>query len=608
MNLRLSNITGTLTRALKLIWMSSPSLALWHSLLAFVLALLPLLSLLALKKIVDSASLLYKSGALEEATLLSSLHLYSSNATMATLIHWTLLAVFCLVTSAFLKIAVSWISEFHSIAVTDEVYRKLHATLTNADFAFFENPDDQNNLYLAREQAVSRPMQIIRSMNRLIQSATSLIGGLIILFSLVPLLPLLLCLSAIPGMYLKLIRSRHFFQWRRQLIPKERECSYFHSIMTSNEGAKEIRLYGHADFCQDKFQKARDYLKVKRKTWRKAVLRYDLAGMSIGFAAAGAALLWLLEHTLTGTLTIGTFVLCIQALRRGQGVITTISETIASLLEDSIFLQSYEELINRKPRICAPKNPAPLPVPLKKGIDFENVSFTYQGSASPALCNVSLSLQPGQRIALAGSNGAGKSTLIKLLCRLYEPSAGRILVDGTDLKYIDPVKWRRQIGVLFEDFNTYQLSAEDNIRIGHPDFQQDDPHIARAADSAGLSACIKSWPHGLKTLLGRWLHDGIEPSMGQWQKLALARTFLRPASIYLLDEPTSALDGIAQKEMLESLKILSEGRLTLFTSHRSLPIGMADRVVLLENGRVTVDTTTEKISNNDVFKGLFKQD
>ena len=607
MNLRFSNITGTLSRAMKLIWMSSPSLALWHSLLTIVQAALPLISLLALKQIVDSATLLFKSDALQGVTLISSFELYGSNPDFTTLANWSLLAVSALVIAAFLKIAISWISEFHSIAVTDEVYRKLHATLTTTDFAFFENPDDQNDLYLAREQAVSRPMRIIRGINRLIQSATSLTGGLIILFSFAPLLPLLLCASVIPGMFLKLKRSQHFFKWRKTLIPKERECSYFHNVMTSNEGAKEIRLYGHSDLCQERFQKARDFLKGQRTAWRKIVLKYDLAAMAISFIIAGAALLWLFNQTLTGALSIGTLVLCIQALRRGQSVIATISETVASLLEDSIFLQSYEELINRTPSISRPQDPKPAPTPIKKGIVFESVSFTYQGSNTPALQNVSFTLNINERIALAGANGAGKSTLIKLLCRLYDPTSGRILIDDTDIRDIDPDIWRNQIGVLFQDFNTYQLSVEDNIRIGFPNCEPGSPYIEEAADQAGLTPFIKRWPQGIKTLLGRWLHDGIEPSMGQWQKIALARAFLRPANIYLLDEPTSALDGAAQKETLKSLKNLSQGKLTLFTSHRSLPIGLADRVILLENGEISADTTPEKIADNTNFKELFER-
>ena len=375
--------------------------------------------------------------------------------------------------------------------------------------------------------------------------------------------------------------------------------------MTANEGAKEIRLYGHAAFCQERFQKARDTLKAKRREWRMVVLKYDLAGLLSGFLIAVAAVLWLLDRTLSERMSIGTLVLCIQALRRGQGVITSISMAMAALLEDSIFLQSYEELTNRRALVRAPEQPQTPPSPITRGIVFEKVTFAYQGCSEPALKNVSLTLNVNERIALAGANGAGKSTLIKLLCRLYDPSEGRILVDGVDIRQFDPDEWRGRIGVLFQDFNTYQLSVEENIRIGHPAFTAEAPEIPEAADEAGLTPVIGKWPKGLKTLLGRWLHDGIEPSTGQWQKIALARAFLRPADLYLLDEPTSALDGAAQREALESLVKLSRGKLTLFTSHRTLPAGLAERVILLENGEVIADAAPEEIAKRPEFSQLF---
>ncbi len=606
MKISLSTLTATLSRAVRLIWLSTPALALWHAGLTVVQAALPLISLLALKQIIDTASTLFNKGALAGLSLSTAADLYAANPAFRSLLLWSLLAAACTVIAAFLKIAIAWVAEFHTLAVTDAVYRKLHLTLIRADFAFFENPDDQNHLYLAREQALSRPMRIIGGLSQLIQSITGLAGALIILMSFAPLLPLILGLSVIPTLYFKFNRSRRFFEWRRNLIPLERQAAYFHSIMTENEGAKEIRLYGHGALCQERFQRARDGLKAQRSAWRKFVLGYDAAAMAIGFIVLCGALLLLLDRTLQGALTVGALVICIQSIRRGQSVVTVISSAISSLLEDSIFLQSYEELINRAPLIRPPACPAAVPCPLQSGIVFENVSFSYQGTSTPALRNISLTLRVNERIALAGSNGAGKSTLIKLLCRLYDPTEGRILVDGRELRDFDPDEWRAQIGVLFQDFNTYQLSAEDNIRIGHPAIPADDPLIATAAAHAGLTPLIREWPHGIKTPLGRWLHDGIEPSMGQWQKIALARAFLRPASLYLLDEPTSALDGAAQRETLAALTQLSQNRLTLFTSHRSLPVGLADRIILLSGGSVAADGTPASLAADPEFRKLFE--
>ncbi|MDA3924773.1 MAG: ABC transporter ATP-binding protein [Kiritimatiellae bacterium] len=606
MKSRLTNITATLSRAIRLIWLSSPVLALWHALLTIIQATLPLISLIATGQIINHAKNLYGKGDLAGLSLSTAADLYAENPEFRTLVLWSLLLASCIIITAFLKIAIAWISEFHSIAVTDTVYKKMHQTLIKADYAFFENSDDQNDLYMAREQAISRPVRIISGLNQLIHSFTGLAGALAILFSLAPLLPLILCISVIPNLYFKFKRSRRFFEWRKNLIPLERKAAYFHTIMTGNEGAKEIRLYGHGELCQKRFQHARDKLKAQRAAWRKFVLAYDASALIVGFIVISGALFILLDKTLQGAISVGSLYICIQAIRRSQSVISVISSSVASLLEDSMFLQSYEELINRTPLIKKPAAPEPVPHPLKTGIVFENVSFSYQGTATPALSNISLTLNNNERIALAGSNGAGKSTLIKLLCRLYDPTEGRILVDGTDLRDFDPDLWRKQIGVLFQDFNSYQFSVADNIRIGHPAFNAEDPAIKTAADDAGLTLFIKKWPHGLRTLLGRWLHNGIEPSTGQWQKIALARAFLRPASLYLLDEPTSALDGAAQRETLSSLAKLSKGKLTIFTSHRTLPVGLADRVILLSDGSVAADGTPDQLNTSTEFKKLFE--
>ena len=207
---------------------------------------------------------------------------------------------------------------------------------------------------------------------------------------------------------------------------------------------------------------------------------------------------------------------------------------------------------------------------------------------------------------LAGANGAGKSTLVKLLCRLYDPDAGRILVDGIDLRDLDPAAWRSRIGALFQDFNQYQFTAAENIWIGNPQTPIGSPALERAARDAGMATLLASWPQGLRTLLGRWLHDGIEPSIGQWQKIALARAFLRPASLYILDEPTSALDGNAQRETLETLTRLSRGKIALFASHRHLTPGIADRVLLLDDGVLAADATPAALAADSRYTSLFE--
>lgn len=606
MTSRFSIFSATLSRAVRLIWLSDSRLAFWHTALTVLQALLPLGALLALKQAIDGATRLFHSAPRAPFSLAAAADLFAGDPAFRTLVLWLFFGAVCLFLTACVRLLVNWVSEFHALAVTDRVYDLLHGTLLRADYTFFENPDDQNRLYMAREQALSRPMRVLSGLGQLIYSLTGLGGILIILVGFSPLLPPLLLLAAIPVLFFKLDRTRRFYDWRKSLTPLEREAAYFHSVMTDNAGAKEIRLYGHGDFCLTRFAAARAKLKEERVAWRRYVLTREAAGLFIGLLVSGLILLWMTGRLLGGTLTVGALVLCVQAVQRGQNALTSLLNAIAALFEDALFLQSFEELLRQPATLAAPAHPKPVPDPITRGITFENVSFTYPGANGPALRDLSFTLRPGERVVLAGANGAGKSTLVKLLCLLYTPDAGRILVDGTDLRDLDPAAWRSRIGALFQDFNHYQLTAAENIWIGHPQIPPDSPALERAARDAGMAQLLTSWPKGLKTLLGRWLHDGIEPSIGQWQKIALARAFLRPASLYILDEPTSALDGPSQREALETIARLSRGKIALFASHRHLTQDTADRVLLLADGSLAADAPPAALAADPRYASLFE--
>jgi len=585
-----SILPSTFLRALRLIWLSDRRLALWHTLLTVLQALLPLGALLALKHVIDGATRLLASSAHTAFSLSAAVDTFAHDPSFRRLVFWIFFGAVCLFLSAGARLLVNWVTEFHALAVTDRVYELLHDSLLRADFAFFENSDDQNRLYMAREQALSRPARVLAEMGQILYGLAGLIGVLAILSRFSPLLPLLLAVAALPVLFFKLNRTRRFYDWRKSLTPLEREAAYFHSVMTDNAGAKEIRLYGHGDFCRVRFADARAKLKEERIAWRRFVLTREAAGLLVGLLITGLILLWLTERLLAGAITVGALVLCIQTVQRGQSSITTLINAVAALFEDTLFLQSFEELLRQPVSVGAPARPRPVPDAIARGIVFENVTFTYPGASAPALSHLSLTLSAGERVVLSGPNGAGKSTLVKLLCRLYDPDSGRILVDGIDLRALDPAAWRSRIGAIFQDFNHYQITVAENIRIGHPSTPPDSPAIERAARDAGMAPLLASWPHGLQTLLGRWLHNGIEPSIGQWQKIALARAFLRPAALYILDEPTSALDSASQQETLEALARLSQGKIALFTSHRQLTPGTADRLIVLENGALVSDT------------------
>ncbi len=582
MTRELSILPATFSRAVRLIWLSDRRLARCHAAVTALQALLPLGAALCLKQVIDAAAEVLRAAPGQNLSFTALLERFSADRGLRLFALWALVFALCLALSAALRVLSSWVAEFHALAVTERVYGLLHDTLARADYAFFENPDDQNRLHMAREEALTRPARVLSGLGQILHSLTGLAGAMVILAGISLWLPALLALAALPPLCFKLNRARRFYEWRKNLAPLEREAAYFHSVLSDNAGAKDVRLYQHGDFCRGRFSAARARLREERLAWRRYVLTREAAGMAAGLIVTGLCLLWATGRLLEGAFTIGALVLCVQAVQRGQSAIAALLGACAGLFEDALFLQSFEELLHQPSRICAPSNPAPVPDRITRGIVFEKVSFAYPGTGRAVLKNLSCEMLPGERVFLAGANGTGKSTLIKLLCRLYDPSGGRILVDGVDLREFDPSAWRAKVGALFQDFNSYQLTARENIWIGHTRTAPDAPQIARAAQDAGLDSLLDRWPQGLQTLLGRWLHDGVEPSAGQWQKLALARVFLRPALLYVLDEPASALDNNARGELFETMRRRGGDRIILFTSHRDLTPGQADRVITLE--------------------------
>jgi ATP-binding cassette subfamily B protein len=320
---------------------------------------------------------------------------------------------------------------------------------------------------------------------------------------------------------------------------------------------------------------------VKRRS------RNEWITQSVGTLATFGALAYIANQTVHGTLTIGDLVMYYQAFQRGQAYLQNVVSGLASLYEDSLFLTNLYEFLDLQPRIVEPSTPRPLAIPLRQGITFEHVRFSYGASDQTVLDDITLTIRPGEHIALVGANGAGKTTLVKLLCRLYDPSAGRITLDGVDLREFDTTDLRRQISVVFQDYAHYQLSARENIWLGNTALPPDGGTIAAAAQAAGADALIDSLPHGYDTRLGNWFDDGHELSIGQWQKIALARAFFRDAQIIVLDEPTSALDAAAEYEVFQQFRHLATRRTTILISHRFSTVRMADRIYMLANGRIT---------------------
>lgn len=579
MTSRRDTLPSAMWRALRLVWRSSPRLTLANLLLTPLLAVLPPLALYLLKRVVDATAEIWAAGA---RTALSDWRPLSGLILCAGVL---------LVAGIFVRAALAWFGQALQFVVDDRVRGELHARLLSFDIEFFENHERLNHLFLARDQALQRPMHMVNGLLQLMRGITSAAGILALLGAFRWWLPPMLLAGAMPGVALRLRRARKFYLLRKEFAPLEREASYFDRVLSGGGQMKELRVYGHGSYFRERFQSLRRQVRAAQLRWRLFVLGGGVMAQLVGLAVVAAALALLARDLLAGVATLGALAMCVQGINRGHGALSGVVGGLISLYEDALFLQGYEELMAHPVAIVAPARPRPVPPRLREGITFEHVSFSYPGASKLVLDDVSFTLRPGESLALVGGNGSGKSTLVKLLCRLYDPTAGAIRADGVDLREFDPASWRKVLGVLFQDFGAYPLTARENVWFGNMAGDAAGPEIAAAALRAGADSLVNGLPRGWETRLGRAFADSVELSFGQWQRLALARAFARDSALFIMDEPTSALDGQAQRVLMARLDDWKRGRGVLLVSHDPAAVRSADRVIVLVSGRVAEQGT-----------------
>ena len=438
----------------------------------------------------------------------------------------------------------------------------------------------------ARRQADTSALSIVNSTLQMVQQVITLISLVVLLVRFSPWLAVIVFVSAIPSFLSQSQYAERAFRAVSRRAPESRLLNYLEMLLTGNDTIKEIKLFGLGEPLLKRYQElfTKFYLEdraiAQRRTW---------AGLGWGLLSNLAyygSYAWIVLRTIAGSITLGDMTMFLGIFRQSQSSIRSLLDSLNRLYESNLYLDNLLDYLKLQPVLMAPADGIIAPAPIRQGIEFRNVSFRYPGSDTFVLRNINLHIQPGERIALVGLNGAGKTTLIKLLTRLYDPTDGQILLDGVDLREYDLTSLHQRFGVIFQDFVRYQFTVRENIGFGQVDALDDLDRIKNAADRGGAGSIIEKMPKGYDTMLGRRWEKGQELSGGQWQKIALARAFMRKAEVLVLDEPTSALDAEAEYEVFRRFGELMEGRIAVLISHRFSTVRMADRIVVLSAGKI----------------------
>ncbi|HEV2724302.1 MAG TPA: ABC transporter ATP-binding protein [Thermoleophilaceae bacterium] len=473
------------------------------------------------------------------------------------------------------------------------------------DLVALETPAFHDRLVRAQEQAAFRPANMVRDMGMIVTSGVAVVGLAVVLVTVHPVLVLLLVAAVVPLWSTSISGGRAFYRLMLGSTPNRRVISYLRGLLTIRESAKEARAFGLGPYLLEKQQRLFEQQTSELRRLIGQRLRRELLATLASSVVNAAGLVIVLWLHFADQITIGELAAGVGALLlvvpRLNGLVTA----TGLLHENALFVEDFWSFLEQTPPQMATSSSDPAPRDLSR-VSVTDVSFTYPESGVPALKGVSMEIARGETVALVGENGAGKTTLAKLLCRLYDPSSGTISWDGRDIASCDPDDLRRQIAVIFQDFVQYQLSARENVGFGNLAAIDDHRAICEAARRSGAHDFLEALPQGYETMLGRLFETGHELSIGQWQKVALARAFVRDAPLVIMDEPTASLDARAEYSVFETMRELFRDRAVLLISHRFSSVRMADRIYVLDDGRgVQSGSHDELIAAGGLYAELF---
>jgi len=467
----------------------------------------------------------------------------------------------------------------HHVSV--EVMRKAAAL----DVTVYEDPVFYDRLERARVQATDR-LAMIQQMGRLIQQSVTAIAFSAVLIKYSPFLLLLLVAGIIPAFlgeshFAFLTYAKNFRQ-----TPIRRQMDYLRQVGGSKEAAKELKLFNLSEYLTNRFSALSQTIYEQNVALNRRRLFWGGVLAIVGQLGYYGAYAYSIYRTITGHYTIGDLTLITTAIMQAMSNIQQAFSTASGVADQALFLTDLLAFFEMKPRVESKANGLLAPRPILRGFEFRNVSFTYPGTTRRVLSNFNFKLNPGERIALIGENGQGKTTIVKLITRLYDPTEGHILLDGIDLREYDLADLHKEIGVIFQDFMRYEMTARENIAVGRIELPHTSEEIEYAAEKSLAAGVVRKLRGGYDQMLGRRFEGGVDLSGGEWQKLALARAYLRDAQLLILDEPTASLDARSEMQVFERFAELTEGKMALLISHRFSTVRMADRIVVLEGGHL----------------------
>ena len=559
---------------LGILWRSGPSVVTWGLVLRVLVAALPAAIAYVAAQIINGVQQVFSHQGLQ--------HYF-----------WWLVALEAVlnVVNGLLTRCVDYSDSLLADRYTHFVSIRVMRQAAELDLTTYEDPVFYDRLERARVQATDR-LAMIQQMGRLFQqSLTTLIWTSILLWYS-PWLVLLLALGVLPTF----LGETHFaflgYAKNFRQTPAKRQMDYLRQVAGSREGAKELKLFNLSPFLSDRFtQLSKGIYEENVALSRKKLIAGGLLGViaTLGYYGAYAFVIW---RAVTGNYnSIGEFYYLTNAIIQASSNLQQVFSTASGIADQALFLTDLLAFFEMKPTVVSKPDGLPMPRPIRRGFEFRNVSFAYPGTTRRVLSDFNFTLEPGQRIALIGENGQGKTTVVKLITRLYDPTEGQILLDGVDLREYKLEDLHHEIGVIFQDFMRYEMTARENISVGRVESEHSQSDIEEAAHKSLAESVIAKLPGGYDQMLGRRFESGVELSGGEWQRVALARAYLRDAQLLVLDEPTAALDARSELEVFERFAELTLGKMALLISHRFSTVRMADRIVVLEGGRLVEEGT-----------------